>query len=231
MAKNRLDQYKGTLSASEVADGINAAIQNAKRLAADAELLLENKRYPSAASIAILSIEESGKVSILRGLSVARGGEDLKESWREYRSHTKKNAAWILADLVKSGARKLEEFRPIFEKDAEHPLLLDQVKQLGFYTDCLSKKHWSTPEVVIDENLAEMMVGIAKIFVSDKIITEQEIELWIKHIGPVWKQNMGWMQQALENWYHEMQECGLAPDGENAMKEFIQGKINFAQKT
>ncbi len=230
MATKKLDQYKGALSASEIAEGINAATQNAARLVVDAELLLENKRYPSATSLAILSIEESGKVSILRGLSVARDGKDLKESWREYRSHTKKNVQWIIGDLAKSGARKLEDFRPMFKKDAEHPLVLDQIKQIGFYTDCLGNKHWSNPEKVIDENLAKMIVGIAQVFASNKVVTEKEIELWVKHIGPVWKKNMGWMQQSLENWYREMQDCGLAPDGENAMKEFIQGNIDFGQK-
>ena len=230
MATKKLDQYKGALSTSEITKGINAAIQNAIRLAEDAELLLGNKRYPSATSLAILSIEESGKVTILRGLSVAKDGKELKESWKEYRAHTKKNAQWIIGDLVKSGARKLEDFRPMFEKDAEHPLILDQIKQLGFYTDCLGKKHWSNPETVIDENLAKMIVGLAKVFASNKVITEKEIELWVKHIGPVWKQNMEWMQRSLENWYREMQDCCLAPSGENAMKEFIQGNIDFGKK-
>ncbi len=231
MAKKRLDQYKGELSARKIAEGINAALQNAKRLADDAELLLENNRYPNAACLSILSIEESGKISILRELSVARDGKDLKESWKRYRSHTSKNAAWILADLLKSGARKLEDFRPMFENDAEHPFLLDQVKQIGFYTDCLGNSNWSIPENVIDEGLSRMLVGLAKVFASKKTMTEKEIELWIKHIGPVWKQNMGWMQQALKNWYGEMQECGLAPEGENAMEEFIRGNINFIERT
>ena len=231
MIKKKLTQYKGKLSAHKIAEGINAALQNAERLADDAELLLEHKKYPSAACLAILSIEESGKVSILRELSIARDGKDLKESWKRYRSHTSKNSAWILADLVKSGARKLEDFRPIFEKDAEHTFLLDQVKQIGFYTDCLGDSNWSIPENVIDEGLSKMMVGLAKIFASGKTITDKEIDLWIKHIGPVWKQNMGWMQQALKNWYCEMQECGLAPEGENAMEEFIRGNINFVEKT
>jgi AbiV family abortive infection protein len=231
MAKMKLNQYNGKLSAREVAEGINAARQNANRLVDDAELLLENKRYPSAACLAILSIEESGKSSILRELSVARDCTDLKESWKRYRSHTSKNAAWILADLFKSGARKLEDFRPMFENDAEHPFLLDHVKQIGFYTDCLGNSSWSIPENVIDERLSKIFVGLAKVFVSKKSMTEKEIELWIKHIGPVWKQNMAWMQQALKNWYGEMQECGLAPEGENAMAEFIRGKINFMEET
>jgi AbiV family abortive infection protein len=231
MIKKKLPQYKGKLSAHKIAEGINAAIKNAKRLADDAELLFENKKYPSAAGLAILSIEESGKVSILRGLSIARDGKDLKASWKEYRSHTSKNAHWLLADLFKSGANKLEDFRPMFENGAEHTFLLDQVKQIGFYTDCLGDSNWSIPENVINEDLSKMMVSLAKVFASGKTITGKEIELWIKHIGPVWKQNFGWMQQALKNWYCEMQKCGLAPEGKNAMEEFIRGNINFAEKT
>lgn len=72
MTSGHLPQYKSKLSAAEIAAGINAASTNANRLADDAELLLENDRYPSALSLAILSIEESGKVSILRTLALSR---------------------------------------------------------------------------------------------------------------------------------------------------------------
>jgi hypothetical protein len=56
MGNRRLDQYKGKLSASQIAEGMNAAIRNSKRLAEDAELLLKEKRFSSATSLAILSI-------------------------------------------------------------------------------------------------------------------------------------------------------------------------------
>ncbi|MGM0985309.1 MAG: AbiV family abortive infection protein, partial [Pseudomonadota bacterium] len=49
-----------------------------------------------ANSLATLSIEESGKVSILRAMSLARDEKELKEEWRRYRSHTNKNVQWIL---------------------------------------------------------------------------------------------------------------------------------------
>jgi AbiV family abortive infection protein len=223
MAKRRLNQYKGKLSVSQIAEGMNAAIQNAKRLAEDAELLIEKQRYPSAASLAILSIEESGKVSILRRLSLSRNEEELKETWKDYRTHTKKNVNWLIPDLVKAGARKLEDFRPMVEGDAEHPYILDQIKQIGFYTDCLTDAHWSIPKEIIDKQPAMMLVDLAKIFASTKEITEKEIELWVKHLGPVWKKNMSWMQHALVNWFHEMQESGLAPElCTNAMREFIE---------
>lgn len=231
MAKRKLDQYKGRLSPAQIAEGMNAAGRNAKRLVEDAEFLLEGKRYPSAATLAILSIEESGKMSILRGLSLAKNEKEAKDAWAEYRSHTKKNVAWIVPDLVKAGARKLEDFRPLHAENAEHPYILDHIKQLGFYTDCLGNKHWSVPESVIDNSLAEILVRVAKILVSKKEVQVKEIELWVKHLGPVWKHDMRWMQKALENWYQEMQDAGLAPEGPNAMSAFIAGDIKVEKNT
>jgi len=49
---------------------MNAATRNARRLAADARLLLDAGRLPTAAALATLSIEETGKVSILREIAV-----------------------------------------------------------------------------------------------------------------------------------------------------------------
>lgn len=221
MPTKKLNQYKDRLEASQIASGINAASRNATRLAEDAQLLLENGRYPSAAALAVLSIEEAGKVSILRHLSVSETEEELKDRWREYRSHTKKNVMGGLLQEVARGARKLDEFIGLFEKDAEHPYLLDQVKQISLYTDCLGNVHWSEPVKVVDKNLASQLVQTARILARPKEVTTKEIELWVKHLGPVWNQDPGWMRKALENWYKEMQELGLAPEGPNAMQAFI----------
>ena len=223
--KKKLDAYRGRLDASQVATGINAAIENAKRLADDASLLLEVGRFPTAASLSILSIEESGKFSILRALSVAIDEKEVLSAWKDYRSHVMKNVAWILPQLVVQGARKLDDLKPIFSKDSEHPYLLDQVKQLGFYTDCLGKAHWTLPNEVIDEKLARTLVQTAKLLAKGKQISKKEIELWMKHIGPVWKKDPAWMKQALVNWYAEMQQQGLATEGNNKMQQFIRDGI------
>jgi AbiV family abortive infection protein len=225
MTKKKLDSYKGKLSVDQITAGINAAIQNAKRLAEDASLLFEAGRFPSAASLAILSIEESGKVSILRSLALAKTNEDIADAWRDYRSHTKKNVSWLLPQLVEQGARKLDDFKPLFEESSDHPSVLDQLKQIGFYTDCLGKAHWSMPQEIIDESLAKTLIQVAKIFARDKRVSKNEIDLWIKHIGPVWKRDPSWMKQALCNWYREMQDAGLAPAGENEMEKFIKSGI------
>jgi hypothetical protein len=122
---------------------------------------------------------------------------------------------------VASGARNLDDFGALFETDSDHPYVLDQVKQLGFYTDCLGKAHWSAPDAVIDEDLARMLVKVAELLASKGEHTEKEVELWIRHIGPVWKKNPARMKQALVSWYAAMQESGLAPEGANQMEKFV----------
>jgi AbiV family abortive infection protein len=221
MSAKKLNQYKGRLSPRQVADGINAAQANARQLADDAKTLFQAERFPTAAAVAILSIEESGKASILRHLSLASDEKEVADCWRNFRSHTKKNVMWIITDLMSRGAKRLDDFSPMFASDADHPQLLDQIKQLAIYTDCLGNAHWSQPADVIDRPLSEMLVSIAQVFATGKTITVKEIELWIQHIGPVWMTDPNWMKKALENWYSEMQAHGLAPTGSNQMEDWI----------
>jgi AbiV family abortive infection protein len=170
---------------------MNAAIANARRLVDDAERLLQAGSFPTAASLAALSIEEAGKVSLLRGLALASTDAEAADEWRSYRSHTKKNAAWLLPSLVASGARTLEDLRSLFDGASDHPYLLDQMKQLGFYTDCLGEAHWSKPEEVVDESLARMLVRFARHLARERVFTPEEIELWVQYMGPVWKAPSG----------------------------------------
>ena len=123
-----LGQWKNTLKPAQIAEGMNAANNNARRLIEDAEILFNLNCFPSALSLSILSIEESGKVSILRELALAKNGEQVKEAWKAYRSHTKKNVMWLFPHLAASGANKLEEFKLLFDKKAEHPLLLGKMR-------------------------------------------------------------------------------------------------------
>jgi AbiV family abortive infection protein len=221
MSAQKLDQYTGTLDAAQVAAGMNAAARNAKRLADDASLLLESNRFASAAALAILSIEEFGKLSILRRLASVQCAEQAKHCWREYRSHTKKNVMGAFLDLSAKGARRLDEFAPLFESDADHPQLLDKVKQIALYSDCLGSAHWSEPTEVIEEPLARSMVLTAKVLAQGTEVTILEIELWVQHVGPLLHSSREQAERALEVWYAEMQRHGLAKPGRNGMAEFI----------
>lgn len=177
MRSKRLTGYTGYLTPDQIADGINKANENAKRLAEDARLLFDAERYPSAASLAILAIEESGKVSVLRSLALARNEEEIKQTWKEFRKHTAKNAGWIFAELVAGGARQLENFRAMYLEEAEHPFVLDKLKQVGFYTDCYGKGRWSAPKDALDKESTSGLVLIAEIQSRHKFVTATEIEL------------------------------------------------------
>lgn len=217
--KKKLDQYKGVLSPAEATVGINAAIANANRLVEDAQLLLDKKRFPSAASLAALSIEESGKTAILRGLALALNGDDLKISWREYRSHTRKNVMWLFTDLIARGANKLDDFAELYREDAEHPFILDQLKQLGFYTDCLGQCHWSEPDQVISEDLAHALVRNAKFLAGKRTISVRELELWVHFLKPVWKGHKEHMEHALVQWHEAVHRENIVPESD--MEQFI----------
>jgi AbiV family abortive infection protein len=222
MPKKGLNQFRGKLEAAQAAAGMNAASTNARRLLADAKLLLEAGSYPTAAAIAILAIEEAGKVSILRELILARNDKELSEAWRNYRAHTKKNAFWIMPQLAAAGARQLEDLRPMVDENSDHPQVLDQLKQLAFYTDCLGDAHWSQPEKIIQGDLARTLVHTAEVLAAGREVTALEIDLWIKHIKPVWKRDMTWMKTALSHWHQEMVSAGLAAE-DDGFDNFVRG--------
>lgn len=200
---------------------MNAAANNARRLCEDAEILLSESRYPSALSLAALSIEESGKLAILRSIALARDSKELRDCWREYRSHTRKNRLWPLLQMYTKGARKLCGFRPLVDEGAEHPHVLDSLKQLGFYSDCVDDRHWSQPCCAIDEDISKQIVQIARLLFPKREITSREIELWIECLKGVWKGSMEGMESALAEWHRRMVEEGLVEDSPNGMERFI----------
>lgn len=221
MNQKKLPHYKGRLTAGEVAAGMNAAQANARRLAHDAKLLLDNERFPSAVALAILSIEESGKLSILRALALVKSDEQLRNAWREYRTHTAKNRLWPVVELFKKGARKLDDFAALVTDDATHMVLLDQLKQIAFYTDCLGERHWSEPDTVITKEIATDLVGTAELLARGHETSPREMELWIQQIQPVWMGRKELLEKALVDWHAAMHREGLTSGGSGEMEKFI----------
>jgi AbiV family abortive infection protein len=208
-----LPRYKGFLTPSQAAAGINAAVSNAHSLAEDASLLLHAGRFASAASLAVLSIEESGKVSVIRGLALCTTPECLAGEWKRFRRHQAKNYLGLLPDLVLRGARKLGDFRGLFttETDCEREAL-DSVKQVGFYTDCLGSAHWSIPAEAASEQLASSLVGLAVTLSHPHQVTERELELWVEHMRP-WPTSLDVMKASLARWADAMVQARLMKPG------------------
>lgn len=224
MKQGRPEEYRGPLSHEQVAEGINVARRNARRLASDAMLLLEAQRYPTATALAALSIEESGKVAILCMMVGEASPERLREHWRRYRDHRSKNGMWILPDLVAKGARHLRQLRDVVERDGEHTAILNSIKQIGFYTDCYARAHWSEPEKVVSAELARSLVKIAEVLTGqDKVVTARELELWAQHVGPVI--NTPEAPYALLRWATAMHEEGLSTTTPQEYARFVFGEI------
>jgi AbiV family abortive infection protein len=223
-AKSQLKQYRGPLTPAGIAKGMNAARRNSARLASDARLLFENKRYASAFSLAVLAIEEAGKEPVLRGMA-ASGDGVLKKAWRDYRTHTEKNALWLLLGKLFDGARRAKDFLSMFVPNGPHTFALEQMKQLSLYTDCIREGQWSNPEEVITENLAKFMVKTAEIFSQSREIKTEEVELWVQYMKPVWASNDGSREQALIEWDKEIRRRGLAEKSNKMTMEtfFVDG--------
>jgi AbiV family abortive infection protein len=220
-SRHRLDQYKSGLTAAEIAEGMNSVRANARALYEDAVLLHRERRFPRAFALAVLAIEEAGKVSILRGLAMDAGPEDVRHSWKRFRSHREKNTMWAIGDFAAAGARRLGDFDGMYDPESDHTYLIDQLKQLALYVDCLGKRHWSVPADVVDEALVESLLQTADMLTRDKTYTAGEIELWTKHMRPVRYAPLALQKAALLNWHADMVENGLAEPEEERWSGFV----------
>lgn len=218
---DHLKSYRGGLAPAEIADGISAAQANALRLIEDAKLLADAGRFPSAAALAILAIEERGKVIILKRMAIVPE-DKLKEIWRDYRSHRAKNAGWAMPLLLADGARTMKDFAPLVDKKADHATMLDALKQVAFYTDCLGEKHWSKPEEVIEPDLARVLIEIAERMMGDKPVTARELELWNEIVAPHYgKPEMG---EAVIRCEEQAKKEGLRETPIEGLRAFMEGR-------
>jgi AbiV family abortive infection protein len=218
---SQLQSYGGELTPADIAQGIAAAQANANRLIADARILVDAGRFPSAAALAILAIEERGKVIILKRMAIVPA-DKLKETWRDYRSHRAKNAAWAMPILLAEGARTMKDFAPLVDKKADHAAMLDVLKQVAFYTDCVGEKHWSNPEEVIESDLAKVLIEVAERMLGDRPVTAQEVELWREIVAPHYAKPE--MAEAVIRCETALKEAGLRDTSIEGLRAFMEGR-------
>jgi len=215
-------QFTQKISIKLAVEVTNGAIENATSLYNDAKLLYDNEKYARAISLAILSIEESGKPSIIRHILLEDDPKEISKLWKSYRRHQDKNSMWIVPELIFKGAKKLEDMKKVVNENSTHFQLLDNLKQLCFYSDVFSKGKMSIPSKVANKDIALSILEIAKLNINNTFNTEETLEIWIKHLKPVWKQDMDKMKQALVNCYSELEEKKLIEKGSTSkMSDFL----------
>lgn len=215
-------QFSQNISFEKAVEITNAAILNAKSLYDDAKLLSDNEKYARAICLAILSIEESGKPSIIRNIILEDDPKELSNLWKSYRKHQSKNSMWIIPELILNGANTLENMRKVVDPKSKHPQTLDNLKQLCFYSDVFTKGKISLPDNVANKEIASNLLLIAKANIKKILSSEETLEIWVKHLKPVWKKEMSKMTDALLNCYKELEEKELIEQGMSTkMKDFL----------
>jgi len=145
----------------------------------------------------------------LRKMATATTQQEISELWKSYRRHVDKHILTLVTDRITTGGRVLSDFRDCVTDDTkDEKAIFDALKQVGFYTDCLGKIHWSQPSDVIDELLARRFVADAKAMSAcQHPVTTREIELWTKHM------QSGHTRQNLLAWATAMENEKLQPEG------------------
>ena len=205
--------WRGALTPAVAAEGINAAYRNSRRLVNDAEKLFLISSFPTAMTIAILAIEEYGKAAIIHRILLAKTDRARQVHWREYTSHTAKNTPWVMPNLIKSGAKTVDDFRLLFDEASLHRFVLDDFKQWGIYTECRGVE-WSEPQKTITSEMCGEVLSYAKALLSTaRVYTEEQMLCYVKHLSPVWTEraedaDTNAIREAMKNYAIECQQRG-----------------------
>ena len=171
---------------AKIGDDLSTVVFNAIDLLEDAELLLKNKRYPRALSLAVLAIEEIGKINLIRTYNL-KSGFNIKKFIQYFRNHKVKGGhALRFADLKLE--QKIEKvIRLHFPKEVRDrviaeilalpglksskisPTDLDDLKQAGFYSDIRKDFKIKSPKEIINYGIARAMISRAKWIIEKEI--------------------------------------------------------------
>lgn len=224
-----IEQYSGALNLAQIAAGMNHCQDNAKRLLRSAKALYKIKDYATAVSLAVLAIEEAGKTSILRGMVMAVDDAEMRKGWKEFRSHCQKNGFADLMTCMRSTLR-LDDCRSVVTK-GEKNYKTDDLKQIGFYVDCVGDAVWLIPEETITEEIAVKVLTVAGIVCRSKTTTTvRELELWKETVGACPQGTLQEQKQQLVLWRRRMEAEGLVkPDP--GFEKFVMGGVAIPDMT
>lgn len=227
MAKLKEIQYSGPLSADKVAEGVLAAFKNAQELYEEAEILFKEGRFARAASLAVLSIEEVGKVFLLPLLLTTNKKHQLKLIWKGYRNHKHKNNH-VHLQMTKGAPRPLTRHTVApAESIDKWSDGLDDLKQVGFYTDCTTTKDWGLPSGAIKEAHAAQVMKLAlnsltKYRGLDSFGSVPFLQIWGKHMSGMMDMTDEQKHAAFLVVFEEAERAALfEPGSKAAMEAFL----------
>jgi AbiV family abortive infection protein len=157
--------FSGTISIADATRATNLIQDNAARLVEDAKLLLEAERYPTAAMLATMALEESSRVYFPLELVLSDHERRLEECWRKFR-RDRHDFPWAIL-------RRDDGLM----NDAELNGMLSFIRTLGRRTECIEPGVWIDPQNLISRDLAQEIVKTAELFCSHRV-TPRSLEIW-----------------------------------------------------
>ncbi len=220
-------QHWGSLSVEKVAEGVNVAFRNAQELYDEAEILFQHGRFARAASLAVLSIEEVGKVFLLPLLLTTTNQKDLRLIWKGYRNHKHKNNH-VHLQMTKGAQQPItrHSIPPLASSDRWSDGMED-LKQIGFYTDCTYTKDWGIPSDAIKKAGAAQVMKIAsnsltKYHGLDSFGSFPFLQIWSKHARGIMDMNEDQKHAAFIAVFDEAEKASLIePGSREAMEAFL----------
>jgi AbiV family abortive infection protein len=152
------------LSINEIEQARLKILENARELIDEAQLLLENRRFPRAYALAHLGCEELAKIPMLvRAATATAVGSrvDWHKLFKRLCSHSEKIKGFLVMDFVVS---------PEAEDDADTKRLLEDIKRMPDYNRLknsalyagLMDADFVKPSELISSELAAALVKLAR---------------------------------------------------------------------
>jgi AbiV family abortive infection protein len=192
--------FAGKVSPDDAIKGARLTQANALRLIADARLLLEAGRYPSAAMLAVMALDEIAKLFHALTLAAVDSPSVLAAGWKEFRNSPRRFPWSLLQSVSCDGA--LESI-----SDADLDDMLDFVRRLGSAVEIVDPGLWIDPAELISRELAASVVETAALICNRRVDTKA-MEIWIYAVRSSPRRATG--RDTLEKYRRLLDKEGLA---------------------
>lgn len=141
---------------------------NAIALFEDAVILHKNERFSRANALAILSIEEFGKIDLILKLILTDKSDTktLRNLWNDFRNHKSKNYKWMYYFLQLENA-KIDLVSYLTRKNSNANKFLDDYKMYSFYVDINNAGEIYSPSTITKEDADNMMYIVSALLLND----------------------------------------------------------------
>lgn len=226
--RRTISEHRGSLTPAQAAAGMNHLKENSFRLLADAVLMYVSGRYPTAVTLSILAMEETGKRSILQEIVAARNSTARKRLWAQWRTHSPKLTAalqHLMAHHILNVDNRATYAAMTSAISTTIPRDIISKKEAATYVHCLPRIVWSTPNESVTKDAATEMLAAALGICSSATVTETEVRLWAQYVVPFRGTSFTKLRSAYTTYVKALEDAGVLKPGSTSLIEDVFDRI------